>query len=381
MEFFCLLYESSLLNLLFISCFLENIPYYIAWLIFSWFILLWINYGFVKTSFFVAILYIFLIYIWIFIFFIQENDLFKNILLYNMLKQIHPIMLYFTFKFLLIILYHKKNFETQLMTLYEYRISNLIILKILIILTFLSGCWWALQESFWGGWWAWDFSEVILLNYFIIISLIGHFTNKQDYYSFSKIYFYIWILIIMKLMLDIFLSYNFHSFFSMFKPLIVFVFLNLFYQQYYTRFYIFVQLIKQEYLLQYYLWVTKLLFLYIFINILSFVQLEDIYFRIFSFATLVGIYICFKKDELIHFTFWIILSIFWACSNIYYIFQANLNCNLWIITFFFSKIKSTFLLYLQQLYMFGIFILIFFLCLKCIKFYLWGLHLKLILID
>lgn len=62
---------------------------------------------------------------------------------------------------------------------------QLIVATTLFFSIFL-GSWWAQLELSWGGWWGWDFIEIISLNYLILLLLALHTrSSNQDSYFFA----------------------------------------------------------------------------------------------------------------------------------------------------------------------------------------------------
>ena len=98
--------------------------------------------------------------------------------LLNGLMLIHPIILYYFYTIYIYI--NKVNLLmciekfTKKPTFKKNHITNTLIVYTAIIL----GCWWAEQELAWGGWWSWDFVELLALNFLIILSAFTH-TNKN----------------------------------------------------------------------------------------------------------------------------------------------------------------------------------------------------------
>jgi hypothetical protein len=90
---------------------------------------------------------------------------FFNTFLLNNLNLVHPPLLY-----LVIINLSQVFFKF-------YKFQYLTVLTYVSLLSLFLGSWWAEQEGTWGGWWAWDPSEVfglaILLSYLIPIHLFS----------------------------------------------------------------------------------------------------------------------------------------------------------------------------------------------------------------
>ena len=86
----------------------------------------------------------------------------SNSLLVNSVNKYHPAILHTCLN--LVILYFLKSPTTKLILraphVNLYVFGNASLVTFLIILTMFMGSWWAYQEGSWGGWWAWDPSEV-----------------------------------------------------------------------------------------------------------------------------------------------------------------------------------------------------------------------------
>ena len=92
-----------------------------------------------------------------FVFFLEKS---LNLNLLNGAMLIHPILLYSSYVCLVLFssnTFIEKKINTETKKLY-------LIIYALLYLTIILGSWWAEQELAWGGWWSWDFVEVLLLN-------------------------------------------------------------------------------------------------------------------------------------------------------------------------------------------------------------------------
>jgi len=124
------------------------------------------------------------------------DDIYKNILessivggpnlninLINGLMLVHPIVLYYFYTIHLyvykVILLKKVSKGRKILITESWggglQNSGLVIIYISIIL----GCWWAEQELAWGGWWSWDFVELLALNFFLFSLIVLHKNNNQ----------------------------------------------------------------------------------------------------------------------------------------------------------------------------------------------------------
>lgn len=155
----------------------------------------------------------------------------------NGLLIIHPILLYSSYAALLFIIYknmYKKfNFIFFFSTLDFNKNFNLTTATILLLSIFL-GSWWAEQELGWGGWWSWDFIEIISLNFFFITILLLHNVNYKNFFLWLELDLLFKIIIYMIIVRFNFLNsiHNFISnnfFFQFFFELIFFYIIVFFY--------------------------------------------------------------------------------------------------------------------------------------------------------
>jgi cytochrome c biogenesis factor len=104
-----------------------------------------------------------------------------NMALINGLLLIHPILVFFTYIYCAY-LYHLYLIKKKLIILF---INNLFYhINIIAIISWFSlilGSLWAQQELNWGGWWNWDFVEIILLIFFLHILFIYHLNFLKNY--------------------------------------------------------------------------------------------------------------------------------------------------------------------------------------------------------
>lgn len=114
-----------------------------------------------------------------------------NINLLNGLLLIHPAILYMFY-----INYISLGFcNTKLKFKKPYKNTNLNKVYVFLLLSsntsLVLGCWWAEQELGWGGWWNWDFVELIALNFFLISLMYFHKSNKvNDFFLTNNLVFY-----------------------------------------------------------------------------------------------------------------------------------------------------------------------------------------------
>ena len=143
-------------------------------------------------------------------FFFNESSL--NPLLANSLVAVHPplyliIFFFFTLSFLFIYLF------PSLLTFRVLLLYRLFFIYLFICL--FLGCWWAFQETYWGGWWFWEVSELLIIFLLILVLLLLHSTNLLHLFLF----FYMALLCLAALFiyikgLDAFFEVTLHSFFS-----------------------------------------------------------------------------------------------------------------------------------------------------------------------
>lgn len=119
------------------------------------------------------------------------NNLNTNLI--NGIVLIHPIFLY-TFYALLFVkiwlcyvnctevfLKNYKQHNTYLSTAITFYPVALILAALIL------GCWWAEQELSWGGWWSWDFVELVALNFLIIyLGKVHHYKHQSNASLYSE---------------------------------------------------------------------------------------------------------------------------------------------------------------------------------------------------
>ena len=140
-----------------------------------------------------------------------------NELLKNSLKLFHPTSQFLSFLFF----YTLFIFFLQFLFYENYHYSFFILKQkfrsffIIWVLTFLFGCWWADQESFWGGWWSWEVSELLLPYLLISGFYVYHFLFYKKYYFtiFNKFILALLYLVFYLLALFFYFTHNLHSFF------------------------------------------------------------------------------------------------------------------------------------------------------------------------
>lgn len=204
----------------------------------------------------------------------------NNTSLINGLLLIHPFLVYVTYISCLY-LYHvfflNKNLNIFVLTnLYKY----LLFILILSWLSLILGGLWAQQELNWGGWWNWDFVEIILLVIFLHIVCLLHYNIYKNYnivtIFFISLIFFLFLFIYL-VRIDIINSiHNFNSinlkdnyFYFLLKFFLTIIFLKFFYlfnffKKYNTYNYNIINFILKN--------INNILLIYIYSNILLFEQ-------------------------------------------------------------------------------------------------------------
>ena len=150
-----------------------------------------------------------------FFFLYPINSLYINNLLCNPITNTHPLIFLFIFysflSFLLCILF----FSLIRFLVFVNRTFVLVVWVFFFTsVSFLLGCWWAYQESYWGGWWAWEASELLLL--FFISSLVL-FIHTFNFFHTDKFFFLFYLsfsfFLLYLTLLSLYFSTNLHSFF------------------------------------------------------------------------------------------------------------------------------------------------------------------------
>jgi len=148
-------------------------------------------------SFFINI-YILLIYLFVISIIFQYNKYifiqFKiNMLLYNLILLIHPILIYFSYTYIIYILSKilfcfRQNFLIQDVVLFKH-LENLKKFKILSFSIILGGIW-AYTQLGWGGFWFWDPIENISLILWLVLIIFFHL-KEYNFLNLSKNFFLI----------------------------------------------------------------------------------------------------------------------------------------------------------------------------------------------
>ena len=112
-----------------------------------------------------------------------------NVNLLNGIMLIHPIILYYMY--VVYILEYKVNLDNKINNKKKIvkfvNLSKLFLCTCIVLVAILLGGWWAEQELSWGGWWSWDFVELLSINYLLYLLVILH-SKKHTLTSHSKTY-------------------------------------------------------------------------------------------------------------------------------------------------------------------------------------------------
>lgn len=127
------------------------------------------------------------------------TDKLNNLSLINGLLIIHPIYIYMTY-ICLFIYFLKTNFFKNLQSIRNYKTKTTKKSLIVIYLSFFSiylGSYWAQQELNWGGWWNWDYVELIAFIFLILLLYITHFKGVYIYINqyFLKTRYFLYIIL------------------------------------------------------------------------------------------------------------------------------------------------------------------------------------------
>lgn len=112
-----------------------------------------------------------------------------NTNLLNGIMLIHPMVLYVLYGIYL--LEYKVSVEIKIKNTrknVKYKNFYKIFLCVyIVIMAILLGAWWAEQELSWGGWWSWDFVELLSINYLLYLLVIIHSksTSKKVYNNYN----------------------------------------------------------------------------------------------------------------------------------------------------------------------------------------------------
>jgi hypothetical protein len=120
-----------------------------------------------------------LLFSWLFL---NTSNLNTNLL--NGIMLVHPYILYFFYGLYIynIFIYtYNCQFLRNRQSYLPYK--SLFFSVFLIFIAILLGCWWAEQELAWGGWWSWDFVELLAL---ILLLVLVQNMHKSKLYLFNN---------------------------------------------------------------------------------------------------------------------------------------------------------------------------------------------------
>ena len=156
---------------------------------------------------------------------LNNNNYFYNFNLINGLLLIHPFLIYISYfnLFFLLILFKYKYVNYYLIFLNVKK--DLIYICIISFFSLFLGGLWAQQEINWGGFWNWDFVEIISIILFIISISFYHIKNnnwKLNENMFNNLIFYSFIFFVV-VRFDIINSIHSFAFFNLKQNYIIFI--------------------------------------------------------------------------------------------------------------------------------------------------------------
>lgn len=245
----------------------------------------------------------------------------KNLL--NGLLIIHPIILYTSYGLIFYTTYVKIFWKLKLLFFNRFfftKKQHYIQSVAALLLSMSLGSWWAEQELSWGGWWSWDFIEIISLNFLFILIFFIHMPKFKNFFISLE-----WDLLIKTVVFMIVVRFNFldsiHNFIAN----------NFFFQFFYQLafFYLATSMVLfnhkffnlKAFKLTYSLHHMFILFLLLIINLLIYLHLE------FLCLTCKDVHMknLFKKNKILY---WLVLYMYTAL-----IFK-KIGINLFSINFF-----------------------------------------------
>jgi len=134
----------------------------------------------------------------------SPNNLNMNLM--NGIMLIHPMILYLFYAYYLYVISFGIS-RMRIKTKYYANPSKYLdyINISLIIFSIILGCWWAEQELSWGGWWSWDFVELLALNFFLYFYSVLHQSKTTN---FMKTYNHILISLVIILVAIMSVRFN-----------------------------------------------------------------------------------------------------------------------------------------------------------------------------
>jgi cytochrome c biogenesis factor len=172
----------------------KSILLFIAMLIWVWLFQSFSNFSLYKTHFYCTFCAIIvLIFMYDTSYFNLSNYINKiinpNVSLINGIVLIHPLLVYYTY-ILFMLIFLLKNINTN-RTVYIINFYKFRLLFSSLFGLFLGG-YWAQQELNWGGWWNWDFVEIIALIFNVLALYLIHSNFNKHYNSTYILYRNIW---------------------------------------------------------------------------------------------------------------------------------------------------------------------------------------------
>lgn len=259
----------------------------------------------------------------------------------NGILLIHPIILYLSYGLILFIIF-KKFFKKNIFFFFNKyfffsKYNYYICVYILLISVFL-GSWWAEQELGWGGWWSWDFIEIISINFIFILLFLIHNIRYKNFIFYYELNLFIKIFIFMLIVRFNFLDsvHNFisNNFFFQFFYEFIFVFFSIYLIFFFNKLF-FIQSIKFNKNTNY----LSSLFMLITINLLFYLASEFL-FLVQPNLNLINF---FLKNKLLYYTIIFIYIYMYTEQNIikfFNIFFFNYFEYFYLNIFFFKSHKN-----------------------------------------
>ena len=111
---------------------------------------------------------------------ILKSDYFVNVNLINGLIIIHPIFMYITYVLFICVYFYFKKFNKKPNLLLKFIQSKKVFFNLFSFFALFLGSYWAQQELNWGGWWNWDFVELISFLFFIKSVYLLHININKN---------------------------------------------------------------------------------------------------------------------------------------------------------------------------------------------------------
>ena len=128
----------------------------------------------------------------------------NNIYLLNSYVYVHPPLLFLTWVVTEFLILENLHYWILIIFLLKKTIHVKIVYFLIwvVLVALVLGGFWAENEGTWGGFWAWDYSECLSLNVFILLIILWHFMRRKKIlkvyfiylflhkFIFTQIYFY-----------------------------------------------------------------------------------------------------------------------------------------------------------------------------------------------